>query len=323
MSASARAAVLSAPGNVQLVELPPRAPGPGEVRVAVDGCGVCGSNLPVWEGRPWFDYPRPPGVPGHEAWGRVVEAGPDVVLEGRALDGPVALVGDGCFASEVVVGADAVVPLPPELDGRAFPGEAFGSAWNVAARAGFAPGQTVAVVGIGFIGAVVTALAAHAGAHVVAISRRQASLELARTLGAKEAVPLGERSETVEAVTGLVGAEGCEVVVEAVGLQAPLDLAGDLTAIRGRLVVAGFHQDGPRTVDLQGWNWKGIDVVNAHERDPHVVTAGIRAAAAAVADGTVDLERLVTHRFALDDLAGAMDAMVERPEGFVKAVVLT
>ena len=53
----------------------------------------------------------------------------------------------------------------------------------------------------------------------------------------------------------------------------------------GRLVVAGYHQDGPRQVNMQDWNWKGIDVVNAHERDPAVHRHGLREAVAAVAGG--------------------------------------
>src|SRR5205085_8191991 len=61
-----------------------------------------------------------------------------------------------------------------------------------------------------------------------------------------------------------------ECVIECAGTQAALDRASELVAERGRLVVAGYHQDGLRTVDMQSWNWRGIDVVNAHERDPLV-----------------------------------------------------
>jgi threonine dehydrogenase-like Zn-dependent dehydrogenase len=72
---------------------------------------------------------------------------------------------------------------------------------------------------------------------------------------------------------------------------------------------------------MQLWNWRGIDVVNAHERDRAVVLDGIRAAAAAVSDGTFDPSPLYTHEFPLDRLGAAMDALVERPDGFLKALV--
>ena len=46
--------------------MPVPGPGEGQVLVELEGCGVCGSNLPLWEGRPWFSYPLEPGAPGHE-----------------------------------------------------------------------------------------------------------------------------------------------------------------------------------------------------------------------------------------------------------------
>ena len=63
---------------------------------------------------------------------------------------------------------------------------------------------------------------------------------------------------------------GCDRVIEAAGHQEGLDLGTALTAEGGRLVIAGYHQDGLRHVDMQTWNWRGIDVINAHERRPEV-----------------------------------------------------
>jgi threonine dehydrogenase-like Zn-dependent dehydrogenase len=310
--------VLTGPGSVELITAAPAPLVPGSVRVAVEGCGVCGSNLPVWEGRPWFTYPLPPGAPGHEAWGRVAAVGPDV--GGVRVGEHVAFLSDQAFAERVTVPAAEVVVLPPALEGRPFPGEALGCAFNVAARSGFAPDQTVGIVGAGFLGTLVGALAAAAGARVIAISRRPFALEVARVMGAKETVALGD--DVIEDVRRLTDGGLCDVVVEAVGAQQPLDLAGQLTKTRGRLVIAGFHQDGPRTVDLQLWNWRGIDVVNAHERDAGVRLDGIRAAAEAVAGGQLDPSPLLTHTFPLDRLDAAFDALVERPDGFLKALVV-
>jgi D-arabinose 1-dehydrogenase-like Zn-dependent alcohol dehydrogenase len=73
-----RAAVITAPGRAELRRLPTPDPGPGEVLVELEGCGLCGSDLPVWQGRPWFDYPREPGAPGHEGWGHIAAAGDGV-----------------------------------------------------------------------------------------------------------------------------------------------------------------------------------------------------------------------------------------------------
>jgi threonine dehydrogenase-like Zn-dependent dehydrogenase len=106
-----------------------------------------------------------------------------------------------------------------------------------------------------------------------------------------------------------------------VGKQWPLDLASAIVGFGGRLVVAGYHQDGPRQVNMQDWNWKGIDVINAHERDPRVNLRGLNEAVAAVAGGRVDLAALLTHRFALAELNEAVAATRDKPAGFVKAVV--
>jgi len=72
------AAVITAPRTVALREVPLLDPGPDEVRLRMEGCGVCGSNLPIWQGRPWFEYPLLPGEPGHEGWGVVEAAGSEV-----------------------------------------------------------------------------------------------------------------------------------------------------------------------------------------------------------------------------------------------------
>jgi len=110
-------------------------------------------------------------------------------------------------------------------------------------------------------------------------------------------------------------------VVEAAGRQRSLDVAGRLTRVRGRLIVAGFHQDGERRVDMQLWNWRGLDVINAHERDPRVYLDGMRRAADAVAAGVLDPLPLYTHRFRLGELERALAAAIERPDGFMKAIV--
>ena len=314
-----RSAVLTGPGSVELVSAEPTALTPASVRVAVEGCGVCGSNLPVWEGRPWFDYPLPPGNPGHEAWGRVVELGADAtgVREGQR----VALLAENAFRDELVVPADRLVPLPPELDGQPFPGEAIGCAFNAARRSDFRAGQTVAVVGVGFLGALLVALAAEAGARVIAVARKSSALDVARTMGAAETVVMDDHQRVIDEVAALTGGAFCERVVEVTGASWPLDLSGELTGFGGRLIIAGFHQDGLRPVNVQLWNWRGIDVVNAHERDPAVQLRGIREAVEAVASGRLDPRPLYTHVHPLSDLKAAMDAAAERPEGFVKALV--
>jgi threonine dehydrogenase-like Zn-dependent dehydrogenase len=317
----ARAAVVTAPRTVEVSEITVGAPGATEVVVALGGCGVCGSNGPVWQGRPWFEYPLGAGAPGHEAWGTVESVGDDVTSV--AAGDPVALLSASGFADRVIAAADEVVGLPAAMAGVPFPGEALGCGFNVARRSRFEAGATVAVVGVGFLGAVIVRLAAAAGARVIALARRHDVLDVARSMGAAETVLMDDHRAIIARVEDMTAGELCPIVVEATGVQWPLDVAGELTAVGGRLVVAGFHQDGARTVDMQLWNWRGIDVINAHERDPAVARRGVLEAAEALALGWFDPSPLYTHVFSLDRLGDAMDAMVGRPPGFVKALVMT
>jgi threonine dehydrogenase-like Zn-dependent dehydrogenase len=314
-----RAAVLAEPGRVRLEEVPVPEPGPGQVRVRLEGSGVCASNLAAWEGQPWFEYPFPPGAPGHEGWGRVDALGPGV--EGLAVGERVAFLSGGAYAEYDLAGAEQVARLPDSLGGRPFPGEPLGCAVNIFRRSRIEPGQTVAIVGIGFLGALLTRLASAAGARVIAVSRRGFSLRVGRSMGAAETVPMDDHGRILERVRELTGGRMCDRVIEAVGKQWPLDLAGELTRERGTLVIAGYHQDGPRQVDMQLWNWRGLDVVNAHERDPAVYLDGMRAAVGAVASGALDPSPLYTHTFPLDRLDEALDATRDRPDGFLKALV--
>lgn len=311
-----RAAVIRESRSAELVEVPLPEPGAGEVRLRLEGSGVCGSDLAVWTGRPWFEYPRPAGAPGHEGWGVVdaVGEGVEELAEGDRVAG----LSYNAYADYDLARAEDLVPLPDGVEH--FPGEPLGCCVNVIRRSGIKPGSTVAIVGAGFLGCVIGQLAADAGARVVAISRRRSALEMAQAMGAAETIALDEPA--LERVEELTDGALCDVVIEAAGAQATLDLAGPLTKTRGRLVIAGFHQDGSRTVDMQLWNWRGLDVVNGHERDPRVYVEGIREAARAVEEGRLDPSPLYTHRFGLDEVGRALETAVERPEGFMKGLVI-
>jgi threonine dehydrogenase-like Zn-dependent dehydrogenase len=289
------------------------------VRIRLEGCGVCASNLTPWAGPEWMRFPTEPGALGHEGWG-VVDAVGDGV-EGLSVGDRVAALSYKSYAEYDVADADAVVLLPDSLAGQPFPGEPLGCAMNIFHRSAIEPGQTVAIVGIGFLGAILTRLATDAGARVIAISRRPFSLDVARNMGAAETIPMDDHDGIIERVKELTGGVLCDRVIEAVGKQWPLDLASELTRERGRLIVAGYHQDGPRQVNMQLWNWRGLDVINAHERDPKVYTQGIREAVTAISSGRLDPSSLYTHTFPLDRLDEALNATRDRPDGFLKALV--
>jgi len=311
----ARAARIMAPRRAAIDEVFLPEPGPRQVRIRVEGCGLCGSNLAVWQGRPWFDYPFPPGAPGHEGWGAIEAVGAEVkdVTPGAR----VAFLSERALAEFDLASMDALVPIPAQAP--AFPGEALGCAVNIMRRSDIEPQHTVALIGVGFLGALLIQLARRRGARVIAFSRRPFALDIARRAGASAAIRLDGGDHAAARFREITGESTCERVIEAAGEQSALDLASALTGERGRLIIAGYHQDGARQVNMQLWNWRGIDVVNAHERDPRVYLDGMRAAARAVENGGLDPSFLLTHTFPLERIADAFRALEERPDGFLKA----
>jgi threonine dehydrogenase-like Zn-dependent dehydrogenase len=314
-----RATVITEPGKVEIREVPLPKPGSTQVRVKLEGCGVCASNIPPWEGREWFKYPFAPGQLGHEGWGRVDAVGSDVLH--FSVGDRVALLAQHSYAEYDVASEDQVVALPDCMLGKPFPAEPLGCAMNIFHRSDIKPGQTVAIVGIGFLGALLTQLCSNANARVIAISRRPFSLDVAAKCGAAHTVAMDDHWQIIEKVRQLTGGQFADVVIEAVGKQWPLDLSAEITRERGRLIVAGYHQDGPRQINMQLWNWRGLDVINAHERDPKIYLRGMQQAVEAVAKGLIDPMPLYTHTYRLEKLADALNATKERPDGLLKALV--
>jgi len=314
------AAVFVGPGRVEFCETPVPVPGSREVCVRLEGCGVCKSSVAAWQGH--GPYPLVPGAPGGEAWGRVESVGEDV---GEVIAGDrVGVLTETGFAECAVVDEGRLVVLPETLDTEPFPTQAMSGAVNVFRRSFIEKGDTVAVVGFGFLGALVTQLAVLAEARVIAVGRRPYALRIAKQLGAALAVVQSEETHAprvVETIREMNAGRLCDIVIETSGAQGGLDLAAELTRERGRLVVAGSHREAHRMVDMALWNQRGFDVVNAHETSSSILREGMREAAAAVACGLLQPGPLYTHRFSLDRLEDALCLAAERPAGFMKALI--
>jgi NADPH2:quinone reductase len=300
-----RAAHVVAPRTLRVVEVPAPKPASGQVLVRVRACGVCASDLNAWRGVPGIEYPLPPGAPGHETWGDVVEIGARAeaaqLRVGQRVTG---LLWNGLAELGLARAEDLVAISAPLL------GEPLGCAMNVLRRAGSA--DLMAFVGFGYLAALCAQLLP-ASTRWIALSRRAESRALALRLGADAAYAFDS------VPTGLW--DSVPVVIEAAGVQQTLDFATWLTAYNGRLVIAGYHADGPRTVNMQSWNWKGLDVINAHDRQPAVIVAALRAGMHQIAARSLDLRELHTHEFELHDADAAFRMAENRPAGFVKAVV--
>src|SRR3954471_10706862 len=120
MSLTMRAAVLTGAGQVAIEEVPVPDPSAGQVRIKLEGCGVCASNLTPWAGPEWMTFPTEPGALGHEGWGVVDAVGERV--EGISPGDRVAALTYKAYAEYDLADAHAVVALPPSLAKAPFPG---------------------------------------------------------------------------------------------------------------------------------------------------------------------------------------------------------
>jgi threonine dehydrogenase-like Zn-dependent dehydrogenase len=311
-----RLAVLNAPQQIDVVDEPVREPAADEVLLRVASCGVCASELDMWQGKADIDYPR---FPGHEVSGTVERVGSQV--EGFAPGDPVAAwVTERGFAEYVPVKADycfpaGTVPLDLAL------AEPLACALNAVELAAPALGDDVVVIGAGFMGNLVQKLVQLKGPrHVIVADTRPDALERAAQLGATRTVDVLSES-LVDVVRETTGGAGADVSFEVTGAQAALISLGDVTRMSGKVAIVGYHQGGMRELPLAAWNWMAFQIVNAHFRDIDTIMGGMRAGMRLLTSGRLALDELVTHRFALEDVNAAFAVAVEKPVGFVKATV--
>jgi D-arabinose 1-dehydrogenase-like Zn-dependent alcohol dehydrogenase len=239
---------------LRLVERALPEPGPGEVRVRVQACGVCGSDLFLQKGG--FGADKLPRIPGHEAAGIVDAVGRGVEGFGAGdqvaiwyIDNPgeaprpnlgpdVKRMGvdvDGAFAEYVVRPVRTLIKPPAPVDPvvLAVLTDAVGTPYHALVRiAQLRAGETLLVLGVGGIGSNAVQLGRHFGARVVAVARSEAKRKLARDLGAAEAVMLDE-------ARAACGPLGPDVVVQCAD-SAELDRrAVELAGYGARVVFVG------------------------------------------------------------------------------------
>lgn len=266
-----RALQLVGPERIEVRDVPVPEPGPGEVLVRVGGAGLCHSDLHLLH----LGLEVPPFTLGHETAGWVAASGPGatgleeglpVIVHGawgcgtcadclagedqhclvRAGEGVLGsgLFRDGGLAEYLLVpAARYVVPLEGLEPRDAAPlDDAALTPYRVIKRAlpGLAPGSVAAVVGVGGLGHMAVQLLRElTAARVVAIDVDEGKLDLARELGADEAIAAGDPSETTRRVGEVTGGRGAALVLDCVGADETLAAARAVVAPRGGVAVVG------------------------------------------------------------------------------------
>lgn len=307
-----------APSTSALREGAPPDPGPGEALIRVTACGVCASEL-----HPWHDgLPAYPTRFGHEPVGVVEALGEGVsnVAVGQRVTGLFA----EAFATVAVARASELLPVPEGIADENALGEPLACLVNAARRTRVDLADRVAMVGLGFMGLGMLQLVKLRGAaRIIAIDVREEARARARALGAHEVYHPDDMPEEflMTDFPQWSSDRGFDVVIESSGAQAGLDLGGKLVRAHGVLSIVGYHQGGPRTVDMKMWNWKAIDVVNAHVRRRDDLMESMRIGLELERTGQIDLGSLVTNRYTLEEVDAAFRDLMGKPPGFVKAVI--
>jgi len=289
-----------------------------ECLIRVRACGVCHSEIHQWnQTLKGLDYPR---YIGHEVAGEILETGKAV--KGLKRGNRVAVWTDHSgYAEQVAVSADQVFPIEDSVDYAEAMAEPLSCTTNGVIKAGIELGDTVVLVGTGFMGLILMQQIALKGAsRIIAVDVRDEILELARVLGADYVIN-PQKDDVSILVRDLTNDRGADVVFEVGGNQASLDLAVDLVRMEGKLVIFGYHPGQRIIKDLGYWNWMAFDIINAHFRDMATILKGANIGIKLLNQGKINLKSLITHRFSLINIEKAFQAALEKPTGFVKAVI--
>lgn len=283
---SMKAAQVSKPGaDFEIVERPIPEPGPAQVRIKVEACGICHSDVLVKEGLwPGLQYPR---VPGHEIAGSIDAVGAGVTnwTVGRRVGAGwhgghcfvcapcrrgdfincqfekiTSLSFDGGYAEYVVVPAEAVAAIPDDLPAdQAAPLLCAGiTVYNALRNSGASAGDLVAVHGIGGLGHLGIQYSRQMGFRTVAVGRGRDKEPLAKKLGAHDYVDTND-GPSAKALQKLGGAH---VVLATAPDSKSISALADGLGPNGKLVIVGASTE-PLTITplqlilgrraIQGW----------------------------------------------------------------------
>ena len=313
-----RAMVLEGPEHIALRDVETAAPGPGHTAVDVRAVGICGTDLSIFHGSIPVRYPR---ILGHEIVGVTASgdlpAGTRVVVDPSVTCGACALCRKGrgnLCTSGWLLGRDRdgglqetlLVPSPnlhlvPEgvSDTTAPSIQVLSTCVHGQAMADVGSGASVAVIGLGVTGLMHVQLASAVGAMpIVGISRSATKLALGEAMGA---TVVAADAHDVDDVVYEITDGGADVVIESAGTVATLAQAVRIARPGGRILAYGTITEAEGAFPYYQLYYKELAVLSPRAATPQ----DLEAAVAAVAQGSVDLEPLVTERVTLEDAGHA------------------
>lgn len=288
--------------------------GTDQVLVKSAGCGICEGDV--------FQYITRLDTPdieqefltmGHEGSGIVVEAGANV--SGFNKGDKVTALGGG-YAEYFVSTADKLAKVPDCIEVKMALGEPISCCVHAASRFRIALGDRVAIIGAGYMGLTCLQLAKLQGAvDICVFDFLDWRLETALRLGAD--VVINNKDKSIEDLT-LSGKY--DVVIEAAGVQAAIDLGTELLRHHGTLNLVGYHQSnsGRRDIDMKTWNYKALTTINGHVRNENEKLRAMEASMKLMAHGKLDTNALITN-YDFVDINQAFKDLKSRKNNLYKA----
>lgn len=336
-----KAAVLEAVKKIVVKDIPVPKLGDNEVLIKVSVCGICGTDLKLYNGK---YSAKIPVVLGHEYSGEIVEAGKKVKnfkAGDRVVSDPNESCGkcywcrnsepcfcnnlaaygvlrDGGFAEYCTAGEKGVYKIPDNLgfESAAFT-EPVSCVVHGADRIGYKSGDNVVIVGGGPMGQIHLQFALHSVASkVILVEPEESRIEMARNFGVNHVIN-PDTEDVKKAVLDLTEGLGADVVVEVVGHASTIEEAVNLAKKGGRILIFGFAPEGEKAsfipFDILS---KELTIMGSWV-NPYTYSRALDI----LASGQVDVKPLITTRIKLDNIMDGFNMMVEKPKGFMKALV--
>jgi len=313
--------------------------GDNDVKIKIHKTAICGTDVHIYDWNEWAQNTIKLGTTaGHEYVGEIVEVGKNVTAykvgdvvsgEGHIVCGTcrscragkahlcrktlgVGVNRNGAFAEYLVIPASNVIPCSPKIDEELYSiFDPFGNAAHTALS--FTTiGEDVLITGAGPIGIMAAAIAKFSGArNVVITDLNDYRLDLARSFGVIGVNTGNTDLNEVMKELGIV--EGFDVGMEMSGNRFALNQLIDAMANGGRVALLGIQGRSMVEINLNKIIWNGIQIKGIYGREMYETWYKMTA----MVEGGFPLDKIITHRFSINDWEKGFEAMISGKSGKV------